>query len=1526
MGKSAVRRSRVACEWIFHRQRKRKRGLATSTYACGSELLERRLMLSGSPVLHGPVSSAVTAAWYAQRVASLQQISPSHQAKPGFEFQKQTNSSPLLTAAPDPAGITPQQIESYYGFTGLSFGSTPANGRGQTIAVVEAYDDPDITQDLQTFDSAYRLSAPPSFSVVSQTGSTTQLPAQDQGDPVNGSWALEESLDVEWAHTLAPAASIMVVECNSQNDSDLYAGVAYAASAPGVSVVSMSFGESETDYTQSALATIDATFVTPPGHQGVTFLAASGDQGAYSGNGPLALSFPSSSPEVVSVGGTTLLTNSSGKITGESAWSGSGGGISTLEKQTAAQKAAVGTDAGRANPDVSFDADPNSGVNVCDSLDFSTSTPFTVVGGTSFSAPAWGAILAITNQGRVVAGKTTLDGQQQTIPALYADYSNGTYSSVFQDITTGNNGYYTAGKGYDLVTGLGSPNVKNLVPELATNTVHSTPPVIGSLVSNPAVENIGTPVTLTASDITDTVGNVAGVNFYRTSGTGSTLLGAGVLGSAGSWSLSISTSKLSVGNYTYTAIATNNFKVSGLKVSTTNKVTSGQATPTIGSFVVQPWDVPVGTSITLVASSVVDTTGPVASVAFYVNSGSAPTLLGNGISSGNGRWTLSVSTDDWVPGEYQFTAIAIAASGIVSAPLKAIDKVTMGPPMTVVVNTTTDQTDPLGSRTVSLRDAVALADLGIGQVTIEFDPKAFSTFKTIDLTGITLSLTDTAAPTIIDGPGAGVGISGNNTVQVFAIRSSAVVSMSNLTIIGGASTSSGGGMINAGDTTLTNVTISDNVDSGLVGNGGGIENDGILNLIDSTITGNRAANGNGGGLYNTGTISVRDSSIYGNTAFNGGGVGSNGALSVNGSTISNNQAFEEGGGIENVGNMSLVSSTVSGNSAATAGGVYTGPGYDDPTKPLATIVNSTIAQNTASYADGGILNAFGGNLVISDSTIAINSAHDSYGGLNSEGNTTIANTIVAGNTISSIVSEGADVSGVIISKGHNLIGEQDGSSGWISSDDRGTVSTPLNPHLSPLGQFGGGVQTLVPLTGSLAIGHGSVSLIPGGISTDERGFARVVAGKVDIGAVQVQGTTTVKLTAATNQPAVAGQSAYFKLGSFTDSTERSPYNVIIEWGDGSADSTVSVKSAGSITPQSHEYDLIGTVVVSVLVTNSAGSVSNLISFDVKIAPPPPEILMVNTIADQLDPAGSKTLSLRDAINDANLYFGPAMIEFNPTIFASHETITLDSADLNLANNTGTISIIGPAAGVTISGAGKTDVLYTATGVHATISNLAIVDGGGANGGGITNLGTLSIVDSTISGNTYAGNGAGIDNFGTLSMVNSTLANNRATLLQNSAYLTGDGGALYNATGAAATITNVTITGNSAEYAGGIYTAGNLTIGNSIVAGNTAAGGASAPDIAGQVSSIGHNLVGEVDPSASQGWLSTDFTGTVATPLNPHLSPLGNHGGPTETAIPETGSKAIGNGAVSLIPKGITTDQRGQPRTIKDKVDIGAVEI
>src|SRR6185437_3541067 len=318
-------------------------------------------------------------------------------------------------------------------------------GSGQTIAIVDAYDDPNIASDLTAFDQKFGLAASPSFSKVYASGSRPQA---DSG------WSQEISLDVEWAHAMAPKANIVLVEANSSNLGDLLGAVNTARNMPAVSVISMSWGSSEfrgeTSY--------DSYFTTPAGHPGITFVGSSGDQGAPG-------LWPALSSNVLAVGGTTLGL-SGGGYASETAWSDSGGGLSRYENEPAFQNN-VQTTGSRSTPDVSYDADPRSGFAVYDSYG---SGGWMVIGGTSAGAPQWAALVAIADQGLAQAGKGSLDGAQSRLYQLS--------SSDFHDATVGGNGY-SAGAGYDLATGLGSPLANLVVADLVSGTVAQPTPVAG---------------------------------------------------------------------------------------------------------------------------------------------------------------------------------------------------------------------------------------------------------------------------------------------------------------------------------------------------------------------------------------------------------------------------------------------------------------------------------------------------------------------------------------------------------------------------------------------------------------------------------------------------------------------------------------------------------------------------------------------------------------------------------------------------------------------------------------------------------------------------------------------------------------------------------------------------------------------------------------------------------------------------------------------------------------------------------------
>jgi hypothetical protein len=376
------------------------------------------------------------------------------------------------TLGAPPAGTvayTPAQIRTAYGINGLTL-----DGTGQTIAIVDAYDDPSLYQAVDAFDNQFGLTAsgPTLFdqygaastflTVLNQNGQTTAPPVTDPSGAGTDNWEVEEALDVEWAHAIAPGAQIILVEASSQALSALMASVAIAASRPGVAVVNMSWGFPEGQSVfQNEEATYDGYFTTP----GVTFVASTGDYGTADPE------YPAFSPNVLAVGGTSLNLNGDGSYIGEAGWGyqsaaagafiGSGGGLSLYEPEPAYQQGVQSTGS-RTTPDVSFVADPNTGAWIADPYNLDPSNPFEVVGGTSLSAPAWTGLIALADQGRAAAGELPLDSPSS------ADAQQALYSLPQVDYNVISSGYngYTAGPGYNLVSGLGTPVVNSLIADL----------------------------------------------------------------------------------------------------------------------------------------------------------------------------------------------------------------------------------------------------------------------------------------------------------------------------------------------------------------------------------------------------------------------------------------------------------------------------------------------------------------------------------------------------------------------------------------------------------------------------------------------------------------------------------------------------------------------------------------------------------------------------------------------------------------------------------------------------------------------------------------------------------------------------------------------------------------------------------------------------------------------------------------------------------------------------------------------------
>lgn len=381
-------------------------------------------VVTSAPTMTVNLDAAGAAAAAAADTASPMMVGAHRTAAPGSVKPLDWNGSP------NPP-FTPAQIRHAYGFDLVA-----NQGAGQTIYIVDAYNDPNISSDLATFDAKFGLAAPPSFTVHKMSSNIRN----------NTGWGLEESLDVQWAHAIAPQANIVLVEATTNSNTNLYAAVDWATNN-GAHVVSMSWGGGDS----SGESSLDSHF----NHTGVSYVASSGDSGGV-------VEYPSASPYVLSVGGTHLVLDSSGNYSSESAWSSGGGGASHYESEPGYQTAYGISLSGRGTPDVSYDADPNTGVYVYDS--YYNPPGWYEVGGTSAAAPQWAAMIALANQSRT----TPLSTNNLASRTEYNGATGALYGVNYHDITSGSNGY-SAGPGYDLATGLGTPKASSLVGWLIAN-------------------------------------------------------------------------------------------------------------------------------------------------------------------------------------------------------------------------------------------------------------------------------------------------------------------------------------------------------------------------------------------------------------------------------------------------------------------------------------------------------------------------------------------------------------------------------------------------------------------------------------------------------------------------------------------------------------------------------------------------------------------------------------------------------------------------------------------------------------------------------------------------------------------------------------------------------------------------------------------------------------------------------------------------------------------------------------------------
>ncbi len=665
----------------------------------------------------------------------------------------------------------------------------------------------------------------------------------------------------------------------------------------------------------------------------------------------------------------------------------------------------------------------------------------------------------------------------------------------------------------------------------------------------------------------------------------------------------------------------------------------------------------------------------------------------------------------------------------------------------------------------------------------------------------------------------------------------------------------------------------------------------VNNGITVTVSGLTLNNGNsadGGGVRNDGTLTVSNCVVSGNTGTGngGGGIANFGALTVTDCSLSNNTSTTAGGAIAQPsgGGTTLIRCTFSGNSAADGGALFNQSFYQISLPPIILpaylhVTNCTFSGNTGTSGGSAAYNvALNGGataqLLMMHCTVSGNTGNFALFNLAS-GSLFVGGSIVANN------GNGPDTGAAgppVISLGYNLVSRADGFA-TATGDRTGTVASPLDPSLGPLGNNGGPTLThaLLPSSPALNAGNPNTSGIP---ATDQRGpgFPRVQLGRIDMGAFEAE-------------------------------------------------------CFGSIT---------------VVSTNDNG-------------------------------AGT----LREALNDV---CAGGTITFDPAL--NGQIITLTSGQLAVTKD---VSIVGPGPGqltVRRSSAGGTPafrLLAVNNGVTATVSGLTLSNGNSADGGGVRNVGTLTVSNCVISGNSSSGNGGGgICNVGTLTVVDCTLSNNTSTAAGGaiaqpsgggttldrctfSGNTASDGGALFNQAfnqnglpplylPALMNVTSCTFSGNSATGGGsaaynvaingpapaqlvmqhctvagnpGGFALFNLAIGAPApfyVGGSVVGNNWDGPDTGGSgalVISLGYNLVSRAE---GFGAATGDRTGTVASPLDPLLGPLANNGGPTLTHLLLSGSPALdaGNTNTSGFP---ATDQRGPgfPRILNGRVDIGAVE-
>ncbi len=588
----------------------------------------------------------------------------------------------------------------------------------------------------------------------------------------------------------------------------------------------------------------------------------------------------------------------------------------------------------------------------------------------------------------------------------------------------------------------------------------------------------------------------------------------------------------------------------------------------------------------------------------------------------------------------------------------------------------------------------------------------------------------------------------------------------------------------------------------------------IASFSGLTITGGNTA-GNGGGLYNDGgTVTLTDCTVSGNS-----------------STLSS--VAGGGGGVATAsGTTTLYDCTVSGNSAARDGGGLIVLGG------TMTLFNCTVVGNSSVF-DGGGVSTLGGTMTLADCTVTGNSIVANFGGgvANYGGTATLTDTIVAENSSSSSPN---DIGGTVAGT-HDLIGT--GGSGGLVDGVDGNLVGVADPGLGTLGDYGGPTETIPLLPGSPAIDAGTPAGAP---AADQRGEPRF--GAVDIGAFESQGFKTAQVAGSTPQAVVIG-AAFIPLAvAVTANNPVEPVDGgVVRFAAGpAANGASAILLAPSAVIAGGQASVIGgpnNVDGSYTVTASAQGLAP-VSFALTNTGAVRTKLVVNATSNGFF-AGPGLLSLREAVAFANTdSSGNANISFDPRVFRAPQTITLTGAPLELSNTSEAETITGPAAGVTISGGGLSQVLLVDKAVQARVSGLAFVDGIATYGGAVANLGRLDMVNCRFEDN----------------VTMPAIARSGGFVFS----LQGGGAAIANEAGATLTMTGCTLTGNSTSDGGGsggaILNQGTAALIDCSLSGNIAPDGGAIMNAGGTLALIGCRLEDNTAPPVNFSYGGTGASG------------------------------------------------------------------